>query len=309
MLTTLLIVVAAVVAAIAALYYFFPGVLLRFSIWLARRHAGLRLAAVTVDGHRIPYLEGGSGAPLVLLHGFGANKDNWTMVAPFLTPHFHVYIPDLPGFGDASRIDDATYDVDNQLARIAGFAETLGLDTFHLGGNSMGGYLALLFAHRHPQHAATLWLLAPAGAMTAEQSEVFAAFEDGRNPLIAEDLAAFDQLMDLVFTQAPPMPPRFRLPLLARSRAEAAFNHKIFADIFAEPIALEDTVDGLATPTLLVWGDNDRVLHKSGMEIIAGLLQNVETLMMERMGHVPMVERPAESARDYLRFRGVDKPA
>ena len=94
--------IASALGAIA-LYFLFPGVALRFAMGLARRIGRLHLREVEVDGHRLPYLEGGQGEPLLLLHGFGGNKDHWTMIAPHLTPHFHVYAPDLPGFGDATR--------------------------------------------------------------------------------------------------------------------------------------------------------------------------------------------------------------
>ena len=68
---------------------------------------------------------------------------------------------------------------------------------------------------------------------------------------------------------------------------------------------LEGRIDGLATRTLVAWGDDDRVLHPSGLDVVAGLLPKAERILMPRMGHVPMIERPAETAADYLRFRGL----
>ncbi|MGR8921738.1 MAG: alpha/beta fold hydrolase [Gammaproteobacteria bacterium] len=294
-----------ILAALLALYFLAPGVVFRAAMALARRSAGLTLRQVEVDGHTVPYLEGGAGAPLLLLHGFGANKDNWTMIAPHLTRHFRVIAPDLPGFGDASRLEHASYGLDEQLERIGAFARALGLERFHLAGNSMGGYLAAMYARRHGEQVESLWLLAPAGALGAEPSEALAMMEHGDNPLVAETPADFERLMDLCFCVRPPMPKQFRRPLLERSRAEAPFNHKIFGEIFAEPVGLEGVIDGLETRTLLVWGDQDRILHPSGFDIIKGLLGNVDAVLMKNMGHVPMVERPAETAADYLRFRGV----
>ncbi|MGB1885468.1 MAG: alpha/beta fold hydrolase [Gammaproteobacteria bacterium] len=305
MLLTIITTIAVVLGVLAALYFFATGMVFRMMMRLARRQAGLRLRHARVDGHDVPYLEGGEGPPLLLLHGFGANKDHWTMIAPYLSRHFHLYVPDLPGFGDASRVDDAHYGVDAQLGRVAEFADAVGLSRFHLAGNSMGGYLSALFAHRHPARVDSLWLLAPAGAMSAEPSEVLTRIDQGENPLIAETLEQFDALADLCFTVTPPMPGQFKRYLLERSKTEAPFNHRIFEHMFSEPMSLEDALDALPVRCLLVWGDNDRVLHPSGMKVIEKLLADVETVLMSRMGHVPMIERPAETAADYLRFRGI----
>jgi len=288
-----------------AVYYLAPGVMLAAVMRLARWRGRLALHSVEVDRHRMPYLEGGTGEPLLLLHGFAANKDHWTMIAPHLTRHFHIYAPDLPGFGDASRIEQARYGVDAQIARIVQFADAVGLDSFHLGGNSMGGYLAAMFAARHPERVRSLWLLAPAGVMSAEPSETLRLIESGDNPLIADSVGDFDRLAKLCFTVQPPMPGEFKRPLLARARAEAPFNAKIFTEIFTDPLALEEGAAGLGTRTLLVWGDDDRIVHPSGLAILARVLPQVESRLMARMGHVPMIERPAETAADWLRFHRI----
>jgi abhydrolase domain-containing protein 6 len=294
----------ALLGGVIALYFLAPGVAFSAAMALGRKRGGLKLKQTQVDGHRIPYLEGGDGEALVLLHGFGANKDNWTLIAPYLTRQYHVYAPDLPGFGDSSRLEDASYGVDAQLARLRAFADAVGLESFHLGGNSMGGYLAAMFGARESERVKSLWLLAPAGATGAQPSEVLSQIENGQNPLITETLADFERLAELCFTVTPQMPAQFKRPLLARARREAPFNRKIFQEIFSQMPALEGSIDGLQTPSLVVWGDNDRVLHCSGLDIIKGLLSNAESVLMPRMGHVPMIERPAETAADYLRFRG-----
>jgi len=290
--------------SLVLLYYLAPGLLFRMATALGRRAAGLKLASTTVDGHRVAYLHGGQGEPLLLLHGFAANKDHWAMVARLLTPHFHVIAPDLPGFGDSDRQQQARYGVEPQLARIAAFAAALKLDSFHLGGNSMGGYLATLYALQHPEQVRSLWLLAPAGILSAEPSEMLRLLEAGDNPLVATDMASFDRLAALCFCKQPYLPARFKRPLLARSVEEAPFNTRIFAEMFSEPVALEERVASLATRTLVVWGDDDRVLHPSALDILRPLLSDAEFILMRDMGHVPMIERPAETAFDFLRFHG-----
>ncbi|MBK8956967.1 MAG: alpha/beta hydrolase [Proteobacteria bacterium] len=299
-----LIALVALLAAAVLLYYLAPGLLFQWATALGRRAAGLKQREVMVDGHRVPYLDGGHGEVLLLLHGFAANKDHWSMIARLLTPHFRVIAPDLPGFGDASRVAGASYAVGPQLERIAAFARALGITEFHLGGNSMGGYLATLYALRHPQQVRSLWLLAPAGVLSAEYSDMLRMLEAGENPLIATDMRSFDRLAELCFCKQPYMPARFKLPLLARSIAEAPFNARIFEEMFNEPLALEERVAALAARTLVVWGDDDRVLHPSALDILRPLMPAAEFILMRDMGHVPMIERPAETALDFLRFHG-----
>lgn len=300
----IMVTVFTILVACAAIYFIAPGAVFELAMSIARRSAGLRLKETTVDGHRVPYLEGGKGEPLVLIHGFGANKDHWTMIAPFLTRHFRVIAPDVPGFGDSSRNQQARYGLDEQIARLTEFAATMGLDRFHVGGNSMGGYLAAIFAARQPDKVETLWLLAPAGAMSAEPSELQELIEQGTNLLVITDERTFDTLADMVFTVQPPMPAQFKRPLMQRQFAEAAFNAKIFDELFADPVGLETELAECKVRSLLVWGDQDRLLHPSGANILSEVLKDVECRIMTRMGHVPMLERPAETAADFLRFQG-----
>ena len=81
---------------------------------MERKAGDLEQKSVEVNGMNIQYLEGGSEEPLVLIHGFGANKDNWTRIGKFLTPHFHVIAPYLPGFGESGEEPDGKDTIKNQ---------------------------------------------------------------------------------------------------------------------------------------------------------------------------------------------------
>ncbi len=95
---------------------------------MERAHAGLVRKEMTLaDGTHIVWLEGGSGEPLVLVHGFGADKDNFTRVSRWLTPHYHVIVPDLVGFGESAHLRDADYRYAAQAARLHAFVLALGL--------------------------------------------------------------------------------------------------------------------------------------------------------------------------------------
>jgi pimeloyl-ACP methyl ester carboxylesterase len=297
-------IVSALFALAGAAYFFVPALVYRLAMGAIRRAGRLRLREVTIDGHRVPYLEGGQGEPLILLHGFGGDKDDWTPIARLLTPHYRVIAPDLPGFGDSTRHPEARYGVDEQLQRIVEFAGVLSLDHFHLGGVSMGGYLAAMLAARCPERVDSAWLLAPAGVLSAAPSEVDELIAAGDNPMVVSDRAGFERVLELCFTTQPPMPAQFKRPMLARALAEAPFNERIYAHMSADPPPLEGVVGQIRARTLVVWGDNDRVLHPSGLDVLQGLMSDASCVRMTNMGHLPMLERPAETAADFLRFHG-----
>src|SRR5437762_149045 len=107
---------------------------------LALQHAvgGLRVRSVAIPGFTIAYLDGGSGEPLVLVHGIGADKDNFAPIVPWLRGVGRVIALDLPGFGESSKPMDGDYSIDAQAGRLGQFLDALALPRVHLAGSSMG---------------------------------------------------------------------------------------------------------------------------------------------------------------------------
>ena len=285
-------------------YRLFPEPLFNLAMASQRMRAGLSLKETFVDGHRISYLEGGRGEPLLLLHGFGANKDHWPLVARYLTPQYRVIALDIPGFGDSSRVPEASYSLDLQLNRLEEFAQTLGLGRFHLGGNSMGAYLAAMYAARKPDQVDSLWLLAPPGVAAAATSELSRYIARGDNLLLIDSETKGKRLQSMIFCKAPFVPKGFLNVWLTRALGDNMFNSKLFGELFAEPIMLDQRCAGLATRALIVWGDDDRLLDVSGAAELHKLLPNSDVRIMRGMGHCPMLERPRNTAQDFLNFHG-----
>lgn len=104
----------------------------------------------------------GAGATLVLLHGLGSSRHAWDPVIPALAEHFDVLAVDLPGFGDSAPLPDDVVPLPATLAAtVAGLLDELRINEAHVVGNSLGGWVALEFAHIRP--VASLTLLSPAG--------------------------------------------------------------------------------------------------------------------------------------------------
>jgi pimeloyl-ACP methyl ester carboxylesterase len=270
---------------------------------MERSRAGLERKEIALaDGTRVVYLDGGSGAPLVLVHGFGADKDNFTRVARFLTPHYRMIAPDLVGFGESAHRADVDYHYAAQAERLHAFVQALGLARIDLGGNSMGGGIAMSYAAQHPAEVASLWLIDCAGIAEAPPSELARIVATtGQNPLMITKESDFPAFMKFVMSD-PPYIPGSVMDVLARERiANQALETQVFRQIATDSVSA--SVRGLATPTLITWGEEDRALSVGTVPVLKTLLPNAQSVVMPHVGHAPMIERPKESAEDYLRFR------
>lgn len=281
----------------------------RLGMDLERWRAGLRLKRAAVPGFVMPYLDGGRGAPLVLVHGFGGDKDNFTRVARFLTPHYRVVIPDLPGFGEATRDAQASYTIAEQVERLRAFLDQVAPGAVHLGGNSMGGFIAAQFAATYPERVASLWLLDPAGTAAAQSSAVLERYRDtGDMPLLLRQVSDVRRLIASTTHHEPFLPYCVRTALGQRGVADHALHSHIMRQLTTAPL-LEQQFRDLAPPALIVWGQQDRILHPSGAAALEALFRRSRTILMPGVGHLPMLEAPRQSARDYLAFRRDGAPA
>ena len=293
-------------AAVLGLYYFIYVMSPKATNYFvnSERNAAklVRKEVVLPDGNHYVYLEGGHGDPLVLLHGFGADKDNFTRVAKFLTPHYHVIIPDLLGFGESSHPANAEYTARPQAERIRALIQSLGLKSVHLGGNSMGGQIALAYAAAHPAEVDSLWLLDPAGIWSAPQSELAKIVDrQHHNPLIIRNEDDYNHAFEFAMSK-PPFVPKPILNVMAQNSIKnAALSERIFNQIINDSV--EQRIAGLKTPTLIVWGDEDRVIHVLTAEILYNLLPKSKVNIMKGIGHLPMIESAEECADDYMFFR------
>jgi pimeloyl-ACP methyl ester carboxylesterase len=297
-------IVLLVLAGAIAFVYLAPASATRFALDLERARAGLTRKEITLpSGMHYVFLEGGRGEPLMLLHGFAADKDNFTRVAGYLTKHYRVIVPDHIGFGESAHVPDADYRTQAQAERLHEFAFALGVHDVHLGGSSMGGQIAMDYAARYPGEVRSLWLLDPAGIWSAPKSELARlVVEQGRNPLIARNEEEFAQTFSFVMSD-PPWIPRPMLDVMAQERINhVTLANRIFGQIATDSV--EQRIRGMQVPALIVWGDRDRAIHVGTADILHGLLPRSQVIIMRDVGHLPMIERPRQSAEDYLRFRG-----
>ncbi len=266
-----------------------------------RGQAGLKKKTIQAGSHTITYLEGGQGETIVLLHGFGTDKDNWVRFARNLKKIYHVIIPDLPGFGESSLIPSEHYDIDTQVKRIHEFVQKVGLKKFHLAGNSMGGLIAGIYAADYPDEIASLGLVDPGGVKDREPSPIWVEVEKGKNPLVPAQPSDFNTLVKFVFATPPFMPNVVKLYLGEQAAARKEFNERVFIEAKPEDW-LERRMGGIRAKTLIIWGDADRVFPVADAPVLNQGIAGSKLVIMKACGHVPMFERPDEMARYYLEF-------
>lgn len=296
--------VALLLAFAAGTLYCWPGALVAGITFVERQQAGLSPRQVQVDDLTIHYYEGGpaNAETLLMIHGFGANRDNWLRFAHFFTDRYHVIALDLPGFGESSR-PDIRYDVLSQAERVRAFAQALKVERPHLIGNSMGGHIAALYAARHPAEVASLALLDNSGIDSPQKSELIQRLERGEpNPLVARSAEEFDALLKFVFVTPPPLPDALKRYFAERSVANREHYDRVFAQLRSHYVPLEPELPKIEAPTLVLWGDKDRALDVSSIQVMEPLLKRPSVVVMKDCGHAPMIERPEETARHYQAF-------
>jgi abhydrolase domain-containing protein 6 len=269
---------------------------------LERFKAGFRRRTVQSGDHRIVYSEGGQGEPVLLLHGFGASADNWNRFASRLTKRYRVIAPDLPGWGQSTRLAVESYGYPRQVERLRQFLEQLGLERFHLVGHSMGGFIAAAYAARYPEKVATLGLIAPHGVVEPRASELAKSVAAGDNWLVATSVPEFDRLLNNVFARRPYLPKSvFRL-LAQHAIRNSAKSATIFAEMQTNEPPLEEQLARITAPALIIWGDQDRVLDVSSAEVFRQRIQRSEVLLLPGSGHMPLVENARECLTAWLKF-------
>lgn len=285
-----------IILSMAALCFIFPEKMYMLTIKGDRERAGLALKEVQSGNHKIVYLEGGQGAEtIVLVHGFSADKDNWPRMARFL-PGYHFIIPDLPGFGDSTKLQKAQYDVSTQVERLDAFFNTIGLKKFYIAGNSMGGNISGIYASKYPGKVKGLILVNNSGIKFPVKSYVFKEVDKGFNPLLVAGRNDFDRFLGVIFVDKPFIPLPVKWFLADKALASREFNSKVFREIHAKPASIEENFDKLTMPVLIIWGDKDMVLDVSGVSVLENGIKNHTTHILKDCGHTPMLERPEETA-------------
>jgi pimeloyl-ACP methyl ester carboxylesterase len=249
---------------------------------LALRRAGFERA--TADGPRGPvyYWRAGTGAPVLFLHGANDQAGVWSHVVTPLLPSHRVLLVDLPGHGQSAPAE-GPLSVEVLLAGVEAVLEAEAAATpAVLVGNSLGGWLALIEAHRHPEEVSRV-VLVNGAALRGDGSEA-------QVNLLPRDRAEARAAIEAVTSPHSPPVPDFVLDDLVRRAPGSPLARLLQSDW--ESSSLDGRLGEIAAPVLLLWGEDDRVLPLAYAERVAAQLPAARLEPLGRCGHIPMRECP-----------------
>ncbi len=257
---------------------------------------------IEVDGLLTRYLTAGEGAPLVLLHALGESVLDWQWVLSALARSYRVYAPDLPGFGGSAK-PVADYSPVFFARFAAAFLDALEIEHGAVAGNSLGGLIALRLALSEPERVSALCLIDSVGlGQEASWSLRLPSIPGSgdmaalwsKTPLGATQRAWLKaQLLFARPERAPAgwMNEQCRLAQLPGFMEAALAALRAQLDLGGQREVL-DQLPRLEIPTLIVWGESDRILPVSqAREAVARLKQGTLELIPD-CGHLPQVEQP-----------------
>lgn len=247
--------------------------------------AGFERVELGSGAERLTLFRAGSGAPLLFLHGLGDQAGSWAKVAPAFAERHRVLVADLPGHGES---EPAAGEL--PMATLVAGAERLFAEAARDGrvtvvGNSLGGWLATLLAHRHPGQVAHL-VLVNGGPLRGEE-------ELSLQPRDRKEAAA---LLARLRDPSAPRVPGFVLDDVVRQAAQGPIA-RLGRDLPGlEAHLLDGRLGEVATPVDLLWGASDRVVPLAYAERLRDALPAARLTLVETCGHVPQVECPERFA-------------
>jgi pimeloyl-ACP methyl ester carboxylesterase len=281
MLKRILVALAVVVAAVIALFVFawfrpmtvFNG--LR-SMQLAKN--GVKSGYVPVGTHRLHYLTGGEGPPLVIVHGVASKGADHADLFPELMRSRRIYAIDLLGYGKSDKPRDAAYSIRMHADVIEGFLDAMQIKKADVMGVSMGGWIALDLAARRPDRVGKLVLVSSAGL--------------GYETTLNESSFApenVEQLRDIIAMQTNTQVPDFVLRDLLRLSKERGWMIKRTMKGAAGEL-LDGKLASVTMPALLVWGTADRIVPLPVGERLQRELPNSKMVKVDGCGHLAVIE-------------------
>ncbi|MFI5004874.1 MAG: alpha/beta fold hydrolase [Solirubrobacterales bacterium] len=260
---------------------------------------------ITINGSPVNVIELGEGPALLFVHGLTGSWPNWLEQLPVLAASHRVIAVDLPGFG-RSPMPVEPISISGYARTLEALLDALDLSAAAVVGNSMGGFTAAELAINFPQRVERLVLVSPAGLSTYKdprgtralprlrRAERVIAACTGWVAAHSDTVAQRPGLRNATLGFVAAHPSRLPAALAAeqiRGSGKPGFIQALQANLEYD---FRHRLPEIACPTLIVWGDHDRVITPRDAELFAELIPGSRKVVFEDTGHIAMLERPAE---------------
>jgi len=293
-----LVVVVVIVLGSGVVFYVHP-------LWVADQQtrwqlwrAGVRSAYVDLPAGRIhtfeaPAAVGSANIPLVLVHGLGARGEEWAPMIPGLAAKgFHVYVPDLLGYGRSAR-PDVNYSVTTEEKVVVQFLDAMHLGKTDVGGWSMGGWIAMKLALDHPERVDRLVVYDSAGIYFPPFDSVL---------FTPSDEAGLDRLIAMLEPHPVTLPGFVARDALRKLQGNKWIVDRSMASMMSGRDLLDFRLSGLRAPLLIVWGAEDKLIPLSVGETMHRLVPQSELKTVPGCGHLAPRECPGPEIADTVAF-------
>ena len=258
-----------------------------------------------IDGLQVHYRDQGKGFPLLLLHGAFSSLHTFNGWARELARNYRVIRLDLPGFGLTGHINDAEYTRHIYMTCIKTLLDKLGVDQCNIAGSSLGGWMAWEFALEYPKRINKMVLIDAAGYIKRRDYPL---------PFKMAQIPFLNRIMENVTPRG--IVARFVKEVYGDEqkvtdelidRYQDLFlingNRKAFIAIANTKFERnEDKIKEIKTPTLILWGTEDKWIPIEHAYRFKDELPNARLIVYEGVGHIPMEEIPKQSAKDVRAF-------
>ncbi len=258
-----------------------------------------------VDGVDLHYLEDGAGPPALLIHGLGGNTFSFRETIPALAPRFRTVAVDLPGSGYSDRTPEHDYSLDGHARLLARFMDQQGLKPALVLGHSMGGGVAMRLAALYPDYVDRLLLVASMRPNDLRRGGPLRHLLRPFFPLLGVAQAVVGPVSRTMMRRMV-YDPAFVTPAVLAGyqgprslRGSSAALRRQLTDT-ARDVPIDPRT--LRVPTLLLWGEADRVAPLSTGEALLEQIPEARLEVIPRAGHLLLEEQPSAANAALLRW-------
>ncbi|MFN8283208.1 MAG: alpha/beta hydrolase [Chitinophagales bacterium] len=273
---------------------------------LKKKYCNADSKFIEIDDLNVHYKIEGEGKPVVLIHGTGAALQTWDGWTDSLKKYYKVVRIDMPAFGITGPRKDNDYSSKMYVDFLDKFLTKIGIDTFALAGNSLGGEIAWKYTYTHPEKVSKLILLDPAGFYTKEKGNGAIIFKLAKIKWLAALMSKMDTkiivnqtLKDVYFddTKITAAKKQLYYDMSLREGNRESFSARV--QQIGKELILD--ISKIKTPTLTIWGKQDELLDISLIENFKKIANN-KIIEYDNCGHSPQEEIPAISSNDAISF-------